>query len=103
MTYRELIEICNATPDEECKRCDYKKECAVFTNKTDDEMPVAFYNALGIDFDAEISGAETVEVTYCKDCTHYDGEVKFPYCRYHDINVNESDYCSRAKRKEEEE
>lgn len=54
MTYRDLVEICYKTPDEECKKCEYKKECAVFTSKTDDEMPVAFYEALNIDFDAEI-------------------------------------------------
>ena len=58
MTYRELIEICTKTPDEKCCECSCKKECAVFTSKTDDKMPVAFYEALNIDFDAEIEVEE---------------------------------------------
>lgn len=40
-------------------------------------------------------------VIHCKDCFCYNSDVKFPYCSYHDINVNESDYCSMAKRKDE--
>lgn len=37
-------------------------------------------------------------VIHCKDCLCYHGDVKFPYCSCHDINVNEHDYCSWAKR-----
>ena len=55
MTYRELIEICNKTPDEECLdcKCSYEKECKVFKD-TVGEYPGFFFKALNIDFDKEI-------------------------------------------------
>lgn len=58
MTYRELIEVCNKTPNEKCWLCKYKKECIVFESKTNGKMPVALYEALNIDFDAEIEVEE---------------------------------------------
>lgn len=42
-------------------------------------------------------------VTHCKDCLYYNCNVKFPVCDFHEINVDESNYCSWAKRKDEEE
>lgn len=40
------------------------------------------------------------ELIRCEDCTYYYGDVKFPYCCYHEINVQQDcDYCSWAKRK----
>ena len=59
MTYRDLVEICYKTPAEECCECSYKNECKAFITKTDGKMPAALYKALGIDFDGEISDAET--------------------------------------------
>lgn len=55
MTYRDLIEICNATPAEDCydDNCPYQKECKVFRDSVD-YYPVFLYNALDIDFDTEI-------------------------------------------------
>lgn len=55
MTYRELIEICYATPADNCTRCKHRKECEAFQYKTDYELPEAFYNALKIDPDEEIN------------------------------------------------
>lgn len=98
MTYRELIEICNKTPAKVCydDNCPYQKECNAFRYFVG-EYPSLFYNALGIDFDAEISDAETVEFTYCRDCTHY---FDSSWCCLYEINVKENDFCSWIKRKD---
>ena len=100
MTYRELIEICYRIPEEDCynDNCLYKKECAVLRDIVG-ECPSSLYDVLGIDFDGEISDAETVEVTYCRDCTYYNSG----WCSYYDSKIDKYDYCSKAKRKEDEE
>lgn len=54
MTYRELIEICYKTPNEECDDCSQYKECRVFIDKTNGEFPAVLHSALNINLDAEI-------------------------------------------------
>ena len=58
MTYRELVEICYKTPNEECDFCECKKECKVFEDKTGGVLPVLLYKALDINLDAKIEVEE---------------------------------------------
>ena len=50
-----------------------------------------------------IKDTETVEIVSCKDCTYYDADNFDGFCWFHNSMVNESDYCSKAKRKDDNE
>lgn len=52
-------------------------------------------------FDAlkAVPTADAVEVVRCKDCNEY--QSKFRWCRLHDGEMQEMDYCSYGERNEE--
>ena len=42
------------------------------------------------------------EIIRCRDCKHWDNSNKYPYCWFHDENMEADDFCSRAERRSEE-
>ena len=59
MTYRELIRICNKTPEDECYDgiCPYQKECRAFKNAVGC-YPIFLAKALDVDFNTKIEVEE---------------------------------------------
>lgn len=48
-----------------------------------------------------IENDDNVELIRCKDCTYYDYGTDIGWCEYLDRRMLDCDYCSRARRKDE--